>query len=538
TGMFAIYRQKGDYDKSFSYARKLYDIAELAGNEKWLSASLRCLGEIYSLENNYPDALNYYRKAWTLSRSEIKKDSAGQDEEIRFKMEFTEAFSQLNLFDSAWYYYYLFKPAGETLQSVYLVSTGECYYLQGNFQQALNNFQSALGSHQETHNVNEIMRTLSDISKASLALGDAATALQYGRASLEMALNSRINQYIRDGYKILSEVYASLDRTDSSNYYFRKYSLVKEAVLNDLVKAKFAAYQFEEKITLINKENQIQAIQLQKESLLKKILLGSFAALSILAFAFFRISKLKRKNEERKRLLAENELQIQKLEAEKKQAEALQQRSELEMKALRARMNPHFIFNCLNSINRFVITHKPEIAADYLTKFAKLMRMVLERSAKPFIPLDEELDALKLYIDLEAIRFERPFTYEINNPRFDPSSVLIPTLLIQPFVENAIWHGLYPREGQGKITIDLKLYDELLLCEISDNGIGRPRSAAMKRNIGEQKQSLGIALTMERLELASTPDPGHTGVSIRDLTDPDGNNIGTCVVLRIPVKIA
>jgi len=118
------------------------------------------------------------------------------------------------------------------------------------------------------------------------------------------------------------------------------------------------------------------------------------------------------------------------------------------MVALRAQMNPHFIFNCLNSINRFVITQKPEIAADYLTKFAKLMRMVLERSATPFIPLDEELDMLKLYIDLEAIRFERPFAYEINSLRFNPSSVLIPTLLIQYTGDCSV----FPSDVQGALA--------------------------------------------------------------------------------------
>lgn len=533
TGIFDIYRQKGDFDKAFFYARKLYEVAEKTGNQPWLSVSLWCLAQLYAVEGNYIDALTYYRRAAPLPHKQIK----GIDPKTRFDVELAEVFSQLDQFDSAWFYYNRFKAAGDTDRAIYLVSTGECYFLQGKFQQALDNFQSGRKSYQERQDANGLMRVLPDIARTFLTLGDAKTALQFGRTGLNIALDSKANQYVRDGYLILSQAYARLGLMDSANYYFSRHSLVKEAVLNDIVKAKLAAWRFEEKIALINEENQVQAIQLQKEALLKKILLGSLAGLAVLAFTFFRIAKLKRKNEERMRQLAENALQIQRLESDARQAGLLQQTSDLELKALRARMNPHFIFNCLNSINRFIIKNDTEKAADYLTKFAKLMRMVLESSAKPLIPLTEELNILKLYITLENLRFERPFTFVINSQGIDTSAVMMPTLLIQPFVENAIWHGLSAREDlEGKIAIDLRLDKDLLYCEISDNGIGRKRAAMMKTDRTEAQNPLGIGLTIQRLERM---DPSHTwlaGVAIDDITNDTGDTLGTRVMLKIPVK--
>jgi LytS/YehU family sensor histidine kinase len=229
---------------------------------------------------------------------------------------------------------------------------------------------------------------------------------------------------------------------------------------------------------------------------------------------------------------------IQKLESEKSNAVLLNQQAELEMKALRAQMNPHFIFNCLNSINRFIIRNDSEKAADYLTKFAKLIRMVLEKSGHAFIPLSEELECLKLYMDLEALRFEKPFFYEIKADGLDQETIRVPSLLIQPFVENAIWHGLSTKlDRAGKITISLLLENQILHCNISDNGIGLSGSVSGKTKEQETKKSLGIELTRNRLRLADPSQLENLGVGFEELKDAEGNISGTCVKLKIPVKI-
>jgi LytS/YehU family sensor histidine kinase len=335
----------------------------------------------------------------------------------------------------------------------------------------------------------------------------------------------------------LSDAYGRLGRTDSSDFYFRKYSIVKDVVLDDQAKGKMAAYNYAGRIEAINREKKAGEIELQKQTLFKNILIAAILILTAMAFFIFRNVMLRRKYEARRRELAENELRIQKLESEKYRAELLQQQSELEMKALRAQMNPHFIFNCLNSINQFISVNDAGKATTYLTKFARLIRMVLEKSGKPFIPLDQELNALKLYMDLEAIRFEKPFHYGINDHGMDASSVLIPSLLIQPFVENAIWHGIYPnKERPGMIQIDLRLDKNILHCDITDNGIGMERSAALKKFGSGNKKSMGFEITSQRLKLVDPLDPENSGYSIQDIQDEAGQNAGTRVSIHIPVK--
>ena len=538
TNMFALYRQTGNYEKSFSYARQLYDIALKQNNRQWIASSLWGLGELYKWIDDYPAAINYYRRAREMSNDDLNGLQIYPDSEIRFKMQYAEICGLTNHFDSALYYYRLYKPSAEAYQRYYLVSMGEFYLLQGHFQTALENFQRGLTEHRLYHDVNEEMRTLLDMGKTYLILDDYKNAILSGRQGLDIALKAGVNQYARDGYKILSDAYNRQGFADSSNYYFRKYSIVKDAVLNNQAKGRFAAYHYEQRISLMNKEGEIQAVQLQKQTLMKNILVGSIIVLILFAFLFTRNIILQRRSEHRRRELAENELRIQKLESEKSTAELLNQQAALELKALRAQMNPHFIFNCLNSINRFIIGNDAEKAADYLTKFAKLIRIVLEKSGHSFIPLTEELECLRLYMDLEALRFENPFSYKINSDGLNPESVWVPSLLIQPFVENAIWHGLSPDpDRNGKITITLLLEKEILHCEISDNGIGMTGSAALKNKNQEYRKSLGIELTKNRLRIADPQHPEDTGIHFEELKDAEGNNTGTSVKMKIPVKL-
>jgi sensor histidine kinase YesM len=324
---------------------------------------------------------------------------------------------------------------------------------------------------------------------------------------------------------------------DSSNFYFRKYAVVKDVVWNAQARARLSADSYEKRIDLMSKEKQLREIQLQKETWIRNILIGSIVFILLLTFLIFRNVTLKKKYEARRRDLAENALRIQILESGKSRAELLQQQSELEMKALRAQMNPHFIFNCLNSINRYIIKNDAAKAADYLTKFARLIRLVLEQSGKPLIPLEEELKGLTLYMDLENIRFENPFQYELHTAGLDISHIMIPTLIMQPFIENAIWHGLHPNEEhQGKISISFSLENEMLHCVISDNGIGISGSMAMKENNSGNRKSFGIELTRQRLQLANNGQNKTHGISFTELKDESGKIAGTSVHIDIPVK--
>ena len=242
--------------------------------------------------------------------------------------------------------------------------------------------------------------------------------------------------------------------------------------------------------------------------------------LSLLGVFIFRNLTLKRKNA----------LEKQKLESEKKQVE-------LEMQALRAQMNPHFIFNCLSSINRFILKNESKIASNYLTRFSRLIRMVLNNSQKPLISLDDELEMLELYLEMERLRFKNSFDYAITFLNaIDSDNVFIPPLLLQPFCENAIWHGLMHKAGQGRLDIELSMQDNILNCVITDNGVGREKAEEMNSKTAEKEKSMGLKITTERLALLNREKGLHTFYEIEDVKDADGSATGTKVILNISFK--
>ena len=225
----------------------------------------------------------------------------------------------------------------------------------------------------------------------------------------------------------------------------------------------------------------------------------------------------------------------------KKESERLSREIEMaknELKALRAQMDPHFIFNSLSSIQGYILSKDEESALRYLNKFAKLMRKILSNSEKTSLSLREEIETLSLYLELEKLRWDNRFTYTVEvDPVIDSDETSIPTMLIQPFVENAVIHGVIPRQDdQGKITISIRQTGAHLHCTISDNGIGRKRSRELRsessRNMHE---SMGMKITTERLQVLNRMHGSSLDVTVTDLEDGKGQPSGTRVEIFIPV---
>jgi len=210
--------------------------------------------------------------------------------------------------------------------------------------------------------------------------------------------------------------------------------------------------------------------------------------------------------------------------------------AELEMQALRAQMNPHFIFNSLNSINNFILKNETESASDFLTKFSRLVRQVLHNSKDKLISLDEELMALRLYLELEQLRFEGRFDFEISSDRqIDAESILIPPLLLQPYVENAIWHGLMHKDGPGKVTITIEPDGQNLRFRIEDDGIGRKKAKEYQSSYGVKKQSMGMNITKNRIEMFNDVYNIQADIRVEDLYSDEGQACGTRIILHIPM---
>jgi ligand-binding sensor domain-containing protein len=231
-------------------------------------------------------------------------------------------------------------------------------------------------------------------------------------------------------------------------------------------------------------------------------------------------------------------LQLERSEKEKQFAELNQKTTELEMQALRAQMNPHFIFNSLNSINMFILENNKLQASEYLAKFSKLVRLILQNSREAFIPLEKELDALQLYLELESLRFQDKFEYSTTvDNEIDTQTVKIAPLIIQPYVENAIWHGLMPKKEKGHLAINLYQQDKILFCKITDDGIGRKRASAMKNKSIAENKSMGMRITADRIAMMQKTSESAARIKINDLVLPDGSAGGTEVILEIPVVV-
>lgn len=248
-------------------------------------------------------------------------------------------------------------------------------------------------------------------------------------------------------------------------------------------------------------------------------------AVGIAGATFFILKQLqKRKNKQRK-------IEIDRLLLEKKMAS-------LKLENIRSQMNPHFVFNSLNSIQDFIVSNEKQLASDYLVKFSRLIRMYLDYSQQDEVTLGQEVAALKLYLELEKMRFDEELNYSIKiDDKIDPAQVLIPSLLVQPYVENALKHGLMHKLNDRTLTIicNLNLNETLLLVVIEDNGIGRERSAALNKNRGRSHVSFATSINNERAELYKEQLNRPVDIKIEDLYNQQ-NAAGTRVTITLPIN--
>ena len=234
--------------------------------------------------------------------------------------------------------------------------------------------------------------------------------------------------------------------------------------------------------------------------------------------------------------------------AREKEMEIIQINHDLatsQLTALRAQMNPHFIFNALNSIQQYILQGNVDEANKYLSKFSRLQREILNHCDQNFITLEKEIEMLELYLQLEQLRLLENFTYSLTLVNeIDTAEIKIPPMMLQPFVENAIWHGLMPKEGERNVSIRFELQeDDLLTCTITDNGIGRAAASRLKKpETGATHKSKGLSLVYERLKILQQQYQQLFQVAITDLPDdpaainpgnPDNRGRGTCVTLTI-----
>jgi hypothetical protein len=319
----------------------------------------------------------------------------------------------------------------------------------------------------------------------------------------------------------LSDVYEIRRRKDSSLFYYHIYRTAYDSLFSENNKRNTIIQEADWMIKRKEIENthlkQLSAIQ-EGDIVFKNALLLTIGILSIIAIiSLFVIYK----NTQSKKKQVESSLQ--------------QKITEMKMQSLRAQMNPHFIFNSLNSIENFIMQNDKMAASEYLNKFAKLIRIILDSSRTELIPFSKSLEGIRLYVELEQLRFDNKFIFQIDvDPQLLNGDYKVPSLLAQPYIENAILHGLAQSESESLcLNLAAKLENEYIIYTITDNGIGRELSQKYNINNRPGHKSIGLKLIEERINVFNQQQNSDGGVVITDLYDNNHQPCGT----RIDIKI-
>jgi tetratricopeptide (TPR) repeat protein len=396
-----------------------------------------------------------------------------------------------------------------------MANTGWNFYREKMLDSAIFYYQTALKYSKIAGASGISTNALGNLGTIYRDLGEHNRALKYYDMSLDLA------RKIKDWYS-LSWVYMDMSnlylmRQDTSNAFetFVLYKQFSDSVQKQKSTTGLAEARIRYDADAHNKEIDLLSLRLKNNRILNTgytILVISLLAIGLL---IFRSSKLN----ERRRI-----------------SEMNQKISEIRQANLRQQMNPHFIFNTLNSIQYYMYQHDKLATNNYLTKFSSLMRKVLDNSQNTSVPLRDELDALNLYLELECLRFKDKFEFKINvDEEIDPLLFKVPTMLIQPYVENSICHGLIPMEGKGFVNIDLKLAREHIICTIEDNGIGREAAYERRKKREHNHNSLGTQIAASRLELVNALYGTSLKTVYIDLKNENGEAVGTRVEIHIPI---
>jgi tetratricopeptide (TPR) repeat protein len=364
----------------------------------------------------------------------------------------------------------------------------------------------------ETHNLEGLRVTAyTNAAEVYLKNDDIKKAEYYATNSLQ--LNESLNSLTTENSALatLANVYAQKGDYENALLTYKKHITLRDSLINADRKLEISRkeIQFE-----ADKDRAISEIEIQRQKSIKNASLIGGAGLILASLIGFILYRRK-----------------QDAVSKSKEAEFNAKVSDTELKALRSQMNPHFIFNSLNSIGDYILKNDTQSASDYLSKFAKLMRMTLENSEKKEILLSEDITLLKTYMDIELKRFNNKFNYSIDiDNSLDPEDILVPPMILQPFIENSIIHGLAKKDKAGDITISFKANDNMLICSVDDDGIGRLKSNS--NTTDSSKKSLGMAITKSRIDIINKVKNTKGDVKIIDKTK------GTRIEVSLPMQLA
>lgn len=502
------FSEKNNYAKALEYDFRAVKIYEDLENKLQLSKIYNNIGVIYNSIDDGKKALQYFLKANQLQKQDnnpavaVSASNIGliylkQNQKAKAKQYFDESLKAFEIHPN---------PRG----------LGELYNNYSRYYIAENQYDLAKEFLLKAEGTFKSIEDQFGLSDTYLLLGDIyfkennpEKSLEFARKSLEMAKELDLPETRMKSEKLLSDIYDKQGNQELALQHLRNYNIEKdnlEKIINEQQRLKTELDFHYEKEQLEKKETEM------REKLL--VILGFVVLAFVLVGLFFYF-----RNKER-----EKTLMLQK------------QLAEFEHKALHLQMNPHFVFNCLASISSFIMQNGKEDAMKYLSKFSKLMRLTLEFSKESAIPIDKEIEALQNYLELEQLRFNQKFDFKINKDSEIEDDTAIPSLLLQPYVENAIIHGVAPKEGKGFIKIDFTQKDEQLICVIEDDGVGIDTSRELKKNSVNVHQSMALDISKKRLKTLEELENKKVNLKIEELKDENNNSRGTRITLELPLN--
>lgn len=502
-----VYSEESNYYLALENYEKALKLYQEVGQKTNISKAYNNIGIVYKSQQNYPKALEYLKKALQI-QEEIGEQSAAvtltnigvinfengkTNEAFTYYKKAEKLFSKID------------NQRGFALLLNYL---GDYYKKQGDAATANQQYAKSLELYEAMQNKFGASLSLYKIGELYQDQKKYAEALPFAIKSLAYAKEIGVLDQTYHSEKLLSELYGFLNNPVESLAHYKNYIAARDSITNQEHNKKFALaemnFEYKKKEALLAEKSKRQT------QFTIFTILGAVLLIGLILVTYNRMQV-------KRRLTLQKEV------------------AEYEQKALHLQMNPHFVFNCLSSISSFIVQNGTDSALKYLSKFSKLMRLTLEYSKGSLIPIDKEIESLQNYLELEQLRFHNKFEFDIRSSEAVEFNMGLPPLLIQPFVENAILHGMVPKEGKGKIAVDFDVQNSQLICTITDDGIGIAQSKHLKENSVTAHKSMALEITKKRLEIMESTTSKSAQIDIIELEN-NNKKVGTRVTLRLPIQ--
>ncbi len=517
SNMSIVYSSLGNYARSLEYCLSALKIREAIKDEKGICRSMMAVANIYYLQSDDTTALNYYLNLLTLK--DVKNERYFYAEVLHNT---GLVYLALKQYQKALDYFYeaikIDKEIGDK-QGVALAYTniGFINYIIGNYKKALEVTLSSYEILDQLNDKRSVAEVYGEIGVIYDSLKQPEKAFDYFKKQLTLSKEIQNRFNTQKAYLFISNHYRLLHKYKEAYEYHKLYKTMEDSIKSESsikalaeLETKFETERKEKEIELLKTEQQLQSAENTKQ---KQLIYGSF--IIAIVFSLFLFLLYNRQQLKKKALL------------EKKNFE-------LERNALSAQMNPHFIFNSLGSISGFISENDKDKAIEYLGIFSRLIRHNLEQSREQLVSVLQETQMLRSYLFLQQLRYNDKFDFKIELDENMDTAIALPPMFIQPFVENAILHGIIPKNEKGNIVIRFYLNGEELICEVQDDGIGKAESLKRK-SANSMHHSLAMTITEERMQIINSMNKEKISIITTDISDVNGHITGTLVKLIFPI---